>query len=88
MNSINGKAYNKLLEIVLTYNKMNYETIKNFYNGNFGTGYILRKETSKYIYFVTLEYNINFSVDEIKIEIDKRNKMNETIDYKKSYEKI
>lgn len=87
-NLINKKAFEKMQETKNSYIKnLKYKIdSQDFLSGNYGSKIFLIKNCKQYVYHVMIEYNINKSVDDIIIVIEKHSKkLLENIETKKRY---
>ena len=68
---VSQRVWDKLLEVKRQYEKKHYILDSVMTMGNYGTGYILHKNCRKYYHIVTIQYNINYSVDDILVSLEK-----------------
>ena len=87
-NLINKIAFEKMQEVKENYIKtLKYKIdSQDFLSGNYGSKIFLIKNCRQYVYHVMIEYNINKSVDDIIVVIEKHSKkLLENIETKKRY---
>ena len=90
-NLINKKAFEKMQAIKNDYIKnLKYKLdSQDFLSGNYGSKIFLIKNCKQFVYHIMIEYNINKSVDDIIVVIEKHSKkLLENIETRKKFIEI